>query len=100
MHEEVLSTLDNRTKEFIVGLVIASFNDHLSHFSDLEKSIVGQPIIPSPSKTMPLGRATSSPRILMHEEVLPTLKSSFASDTKETFEVKIQSASPQWRDPK
>ena len=59
MHEEVLSTLDNRTKEFVVGLVIASFNDHLSHFSDLEKSIVGQPIIPSPSKTMPLGRATS-----------------------------------------
>ena len=53
MQEEVLSTLDNRTKEFIVGLVITSFNDHLSHFSDLEKSIVGQPIIPSPAKNMP-----------------------------------------------
>ena len=53
MHQGVLSTLDNKTKESIVGLVIASFNDHLSHFSDLEKSIVGQPIIPSPSKIMP-----------------------------------------------
>ena len=53
MHQGVLSTLNNKTKEFIVGLVIASFNDHLSYFSDLEKSIVGQPIIPSPSKIMP-----------------------------------------------
>ena len=53
MHQGFLSTLDNKTKEFIVGLVIAKFNDHLSHFSDLEKSIVGQAIIPSPSKIMP-----------------------------------------------
>ena len=53
MHQGFLSTLDNKTKEFIVGLVIANFNEHLSHFSDLEKSIVGLPIVPSPSKNMP-----------------------------------------------
>ena len=53
MYEGVFSTLNNKTKEFIVGLVITSFNEHLSHFSDLEKSIVGQPIIPSPAKNMP-----------------------------------------------
>ena len=53
MYEGVLSTLNNKTKEFIVGLVITSFNEHLSHFSDLEKNIVGQRVIPSPAKNMP-----------------------------------------------
>ena len=62
MHQGVLSILNNKTKEFIVGQVIASFNDHLSNFSDLERSIVGQPIIPSPSKIMP-------PKILPNKKV-------------------------------
>ena len=53
MYRGILSTLNNKTKEFFVGLVIASFNNHLSHFSDLERSIVGQPVIPSPTKNMP-----------------------------------------------
>ena len=53
MYEGAFSTLTNKTKEFIVGLVITSFNEHLSHFSDLEKNIVGQQVIPSPAKNMP-----------------------------------------------
>ena len=53
MYEGAFSTLTNKTKEFIVGLVITSFNEHLSHFSDLEKNIVGQRVIPSPAKNMP-----------------------------------------------
>ena len=53
MYEGAFSTLTNKTKEFIVGLVITSFNESLSHFSDLEKNIVGQRVIPSPAKNMP-----------------------------------------------
>ena len=69
MYEGVFSTLNNRTKEFIVGLVITSFNDHLSHFSDLEKSIVGQPIIPSPAKNMP--PKTKQTKAVDHPKIAP-----------------------------
>ena len=51
MNEGALSTF-NKTKNYIVGLVIASFNESLSHFSDLEKNIVGQRVVPSPARNM------------------------------------------------
>ena len=53
MYEGAFSTLNNKTKEFIVGLVITSFNESLSHFSDLEKNNVGQRVVPSPAKNVP-----------------------------------------------
>ena len=52
MNEGALSTF-NKTKNYIVGLVIVSFNESLSHFSDLEKNFVGQRVVPSPAKAMP-----------------------------------------------
>ena len=52
MNEGALSTF-NKTKNYLVGLVIATFNVSLSHFSDLEKNIVGQRVVPSPAKNMP-----------------------------------------------
>ena len=52
MNEGALSTF-NKTKNYLVGLVIAIFNVSLSHFSDLEKNIVGQRVVPSPAKNMP-----------------------------------------------
>ena len=52
MNEGALSTF-NKTKNYLVGLVIATFNVSLSHFSDLQKNIVGQRVVPSPAKNMP-----------------------------------------------
>ena len=75
MYKGVLSTLN--TKEFIAGLVITRFNESLSHFSDLEKNNVGQRVVPSPAKNVP-------PK----DNLGIIIKSSFASDTKETLEVK------------
>ena len=51
MNEGALSTF-NKTKNYIVGLVIATFNESLSHLSDLEKNIVGQRVVPSPARNM------------------------------------------------
>ena len=49
MNEGAISTF-NKTKNYLAGLVIATFNVSLSHFSDLEKNIVGQLVVPSPAK--------------------------------------------------
>ena len=119
MNEGALSTFNDKTKNFIVGLVIASFNESLSHFSDLEKNIVGQRVVPSPARNMATKKPGRHPKIdpaprdrtpsgsvkyphikegyAKNEkderaaEAIDNLdiviKSSFASDTKETFEV-------------
>ena len=69
MHQGVFSILKNKTKEFIAGQVIGSFNDHLSHFSGLERSIVGIQIIPSPSKNMP--PKTQPNKKVTHPKIAP-----------------------------
>ena len=51
MIENILSTI-NKTKNYFTDLVIANFNESLSLSSDLEKNISGQPVVPSPAKTM------------------------------------------------
>ena len=51
MIERTLSTI-NKTKNYFTDLVIANFNESLSLFSDLEKNISGQPVVPSPAKNM------------------------------------------------
>ena len=108
MNEGALSTF-NKTKNYIVGLVIASFNESLSHFSDLEKNFVGQRVVPSPAKNKidpaPRDRTPSGSVKYPHikegyaksekderaaeafDNLDIVIKSSFASDTKETFEV-------------
>ena len=63
MNEGALSTFNNKTKNFIVGLVIASFNESLSHFSDLEKNIVGQRVVPSPARNMATKKPGRHPKI-------------------------------------
>ena len=73
MNEGALSTF-NKTKNYIVGLVIASFNESLSHFSDLEKNFVGQRVVPSPAKNMPpktkpSKKAGTNPKI--HPKIAP-----------------------------
>ena len=62
MNEGALSTF-NKTKNYIVGLVIASFNESLSHFSDLEKNIVGQRVVPSPARNMATKKPGRHPKI-------------------------------------
>ena len=51
MIENILSTI-NKTKNYFADLVIANFNESLSLFSDLERNISGQPVVPSPAKNM------------------------------------------------
>ena len=50
MIDNILSTI-NKTKDYFTDLVIANFNESLSLFSDLERNISGQPVVPSPAKT-------------------------------------------------
>ena len=50
MIDTILSTI-NKTKDYFTDLVIANFNESLSLFSDLERNISGQPVVPSPAKT-------------------------------------------------
>ena len=50
MIDTILSTI-NKTKDYFTDLVIANFNESLSLFSDLERNILGQMVVPSPSKT-------------------------------------------------
>ena len=84
MIEGALSTI-NKTKNYFVDLVIATFNESLSHFSDLEKNFVGQRVVPSPAnaKSEKDERAAEA-----FDNLDIIIKSSFASDTKETYEVK------------
>ena len=70
MYEGALSTLNNKAKEFIVGLVIAKFNESLSHFSDLEKNNVGQRVVPSPAKNMP-PKTNPTKNVVKHPKVEP-----------------------------
>ena len=118
MNEGALSTF-NKTKNYIVGLVIATLNESLSHFSDLEKNIVGQRVVPSPARNMATKKPGRHPKIdpaprdrtpsgsvkyphikegyaksekderaaEAFDNLDIVIKSSFASDTKETFEV-------------
>ena len=123
MNEGALSTF-NKTKNYLVDLVIATFNVSLSHFSDLEKNIVGQRVVPSPARNMATKKPGRHPKIdpaprdrapfgsVKYPQIKEgglnkyaksekderaaeafdnldiVIKSSFASDTKETFEVK------------
>ena len=50
MIDNILSTI-NKTKDYFTDLVIANFNESLSLFSDLERNISGQTVVPSPAKT-------------------------------------------------
>ena len=68
MNEGALSTF-NKTKNYIVGLVIATFNESLSHFSDLEKNIVGQRVVPSPARNIPRDRNLPPKKAGIHPKI-------------------------------
>ena len=62
MIESALLTI-NKTKNYLVDLVIANFNESLSLFSDLEKNFVGQRVVPSPAKNMGPTKPVRHPKI-------------------------------------